>query len=65
MVFRFPSRSATRFFYSELLPAVRTVVNNREDDGLLVTRAKEAVNNELLVSDLVEIGQYRPLADDI
>lgn len=53
------------FFYSENLPVVRTIVNNWEDEGLLVTRAKEAVNNELLVADLVEIGQYRPLADEI
>ena len=42
-----------------------TVVNNWEDERLLVTRANEAINDELLVADLVEIGQYRPLADDV
>lgn len=30
-----------------------------------MTRAKEAVNNELLVADMLEIFQYRPLADNV
>ena len=49
-------------YYSENLPAVRTIVNNWTSAGLLVSRAKDAINVEGLVSDLVKINQYRTLA---
>ena len=49
-------------YYSENLPAVRTNVNNWTSAGLLVSRAKDAINVEGLVSDLVKINQYRTLA---
>ena len=48
-------------YYSENLPAVRTIVNNWTSAGLLVSRAKDAINVEGLVSDLVKIDQYRTL----
>ena len=40
-------------YYSENLPAVRTIVNNWTSAGLLVSRAKDAINVEDLVPDLV------------
>ena len=48
-------RAACR--YSECFPAVRTIVNNRTDGGLLVSRAKEAINVDNLVLDLVRVKQ--------
>ena len=36
-------------YYSESLPAVRTIVNNWTSAGLLVSRAKDAINVEGLV----------------
>ena len=52
-------------YYSENLPAVRTIVNNWTSAGLLVSRAKDAINVEGLVSDLVKIHQYRTLAANV
>ena len=52
-------------YYSENLPAVRTIVNNWTSAGLLVSRAKDAINVEDLVPDLVKINQYRTLAANI
>ena len=52
-------------YYSENLPAVRTIVNNWTSAGLLVSRAKDAVNVEDLVPDLVKINQYRTLAANV
>ena len=49
-------------YYSENLPAVRTSVNNWTSAGLLVSRAKDTINVEDLVPDLVKINQYRTLA---
>ena len=52
-------------YYGENLPAVRTIVNNWTSAGLLVSRAKDAINVEGLVSDLVIINQYRTLAANV
>ena len=52
-------------YCSENLPAVRTIVNNWTSTGLLVSRAKDAINVEGLVSDLVKINQYRTLAANV
>ena len=52
-------------YYSENLSAVRTIVNNWTSAGLLVSRAKDAINVEGLVSDLVKINQYRTLAANV
>ena len=49
-------------YYSENLPAVRTIVNNWVSAGLLISRAKDAINVEDLVPDLVKINEYRTLA---
>ena len=48
-------------YYSENLPAVHTIVNNWTSAGLLVSRAKDAIN----VEDLVKINQYRTIAANI
>ena len=52
-------------YYSENLPAVRIIVNNWTSAGLLVSRAKDAINVEDLVPDLVKINQYRTLASNV
>ena len=52
-------------YYSGNLPAVRTIVNNWTSAGLLVSRAKDAINVEDLVPDLVKINQYRTLAANV
>ena len=52
-------------YYSEDLPAVRTIVNNWTSASLLVSRAKDAINVEDLVPDLVKINQYRTLAANV
>ena len=52
-------------YYHENLPAVRTIVNNWTSAGLLVSRAKDAINVEDLVPDLVKINQYRTLAANV
>ena len=52
-------------YYSENLPAVRTIVNNWTSAGLLVSRAKDAINVENLVPDLIKINQYRTLAANV
>ena len=52
-------------YYSENLPAVRTIVNNWTSAGFLVSRAKDAINVEDLVPDLVQINQYRTLVANV
>ena len=52
-------------YYSENLPAVRSIVNNWTSAGLLVSRAKDAINVENLVPDLVKKNQYRTLAANV
>ena len=52
-------------YYSENLPAVHTIVNDWTSAGLLVSRAKYAINVEDLVPDLVKINQYRTLAANV
>ena len=51
--------------YSKNLPAVRTIVNNRTGESLLVSRAREAINVNGLVPDLVRINRYRTLATNV
>ena len=52
-------------YYSENLSTVRTIVNNWTSAGLFISRAKDAINVEGLVSDLVKINQYRTLAVNV
>ena len=50
---------------SENLPAVRTIVNIWISAGLLVSRAKDAINVEDLVPDLVKINHYRTFTANV
>ena len=50
---------------SENLPAVRTIVNIWTSAGLLLSRAKDAINVEDLMPDLVKINQYRTLSANV
>ena len=52
-------------YYSDNLPAVRTIVNNWTSVGLLVSRAKDAINVEGLVPTLVKRNQYWTLAANV
>ena len=52
-------------YYSENLPAVRTIANNWTSAGLSISRAKDAINVEDLVPELVKINQYRTLAANV
>ena len=52
-------------YYSDNLPAVCTIVDNWTSAGLLVSRAKDAINVEDLVPHLVKINQYRILAANV
>ena len=52
-------------YYNENLPAVRTIVNNWTSAGLVVSRAKDAINMEKLVPNLVKIYKYRTLAANV
>ena len=65
MITRWATWLRAALYYSENLPAVRTIVNNWTSAGLLVSRAKDAINVEGLVSDLVKINQYRTLAANV
>ena len=65
MIIRWATWLRAAFCYSENLPAVRTIVNNWTSAGFLVNRAKDAINVEDLVTDLIEINQYRTLAANV
>jgi hypothetical protein len=46
------------FYYAKHLPEVRLIIRGLEGDGMLVTRAKNIVENASLVQDLIEIQQH-------
>ena len=52
-------------YYNENFPAVRTIFKSWTSAGLLVSRAKDAINVESLVPDLIKINQYRTLATNV
>ena len=52
-------------YYSENPLAVRIIVNNWTSAGLLISRAKDAINVEDLVPDLVKINQNRTLSANV
>ena len=52
-------------YYSENLPPVRTIVNISTSVGLQVSRVKDAINVEGLVSHLVRINQYRAITANV
>ena len=47
------------------LPAVRTIVNHLTSASLVVSRAKDAINVEDVVPDLIKINKYRTLAANV
>ena len=65
VITRWATWLSAALYYSENLPAVRTIVNNWTSAGLLVSRAKDAINVEDVVPDLVDINQYRTLAANV
>ena len=65
VITRWPTWLRAALYYSENLRAVRTIVNNWTSAGLLVSRAKDAINVGDLVPDLVKINQYRTLAANV
>ena len=65
MVTRWATWLRAALHYSEYFPAVRTIVNDSTGDGLLDSRAKEAINVNNLVSDLVRINRYWILAANV
>ena len=48
--------------YSKYFPAVRIIVNKWTSGGLTVSREKEAIRVDIVVSHLVCINQFRTLA---
>ena len=52
-------------YYNENFKAVCTFVSNWTSASHLVSRAKDAINVEDLVPDLVKINQYRTLAANV
>ena len=65
MITRWETCLRVALCYSENLPAVHTIINNWTGESLLVSRAKEAINVDGLVPDLVRINQYRTLATNV
>ena len=45
------------FYHADNLPEVKRIVGEFQGDGLLVTRAKEAIASEHLVKDLLSIDR--------
>ena len=65
VITRWATSLRAALYYSENLPAVRTIVKNWTSADLLVSRAKDAINVKDLVPDLVKINQYRTLAANV
>jgi hypothetical protein len=49
------------FWYADNLPSVRDKVRSFEDDGVIVSRAKDAIEGQDLASQLTSIQSYRSL----
>ena len=56
IITRWASWLRAALYYCENLPAVRTIVYNSTSSVLLVSRAKDAINVEDLVPDLLNIN---------
>ena len=65
MITRWATWLRAALYYSENLPAVRIIVNCWTGEGLLVSRAKEAINIDGLVQALVRINRCRTLATNV
>ena len=57
IVTRWASRLNAAFYYADNLPDVKRIVGEFQGDGLLVTRAKEAIASEHLAKDLLSIDR--------
>lgn len=63
VVTRWGSWLNAALYYADNLPTVKEIVTDFEDGGVLVTRAKQSVQEEDLPRSLIEISQcYRSLA---
>lgn len=64
IVTRWASWLQAAFYYAEHLPAVRRIVEGYDDDGILVQRAKESVEDSCLPRDLLTLKRnYTCIAD--
>ena len=52
-------------YYAENYETVRDVVNNWQGDGVLVQNAKNAINQDILFSGLVQLQRYNYLPEVI
>ena len=52
-------------YYNENFSSLRIIDNSWTSAGLIISRAKNAINVEDLVPDLVKIDQYRTLAANV
>ena len=64
VITRWATWHGAALYYSENLPAVRIIVNNRTSAGLLVSRARR-YQCRRFGADLVKINQYRTLAANV
>lgn len=55
IVTRWSSWLKAAIYYATHLPSIKGIVNSIDNEGILVKRAKEALRNEFLISDLMEI----------
>ena len=62
MITRWAAWLRAALYYNEFFPAVRNIVSNWTGGELLVSRAKEAINVDNLMSDLVRSYRYRTLS---
>ena len=53
VVTRWGSWLTEAFYYADILPEVQEIVNNFHGDGIIVSRAKEAVNSKTIAASLV------------
>ena len=65
MITRWATWLRAALYYAEKFPAVRTIVNKSTSGGVLVSRAKDALNVGDLVLDFIRINQYRILAANV
>ena len=65
VITRWATELRAAVYYSKNLPAVRAIVNNWTGEGVSVSRAKEAINVDGLVPDVVRIDQCRTLETNV
>lgn len=55
IVTRWSSWLRATLYYSKNFPVVKNIVNSLQDEGVLIKKAKEAVNDPNIVKDLIEV----------